>query len=73
MEHHDMASILSKINTPDGARLLELMKKDGGATFLQASAAAKAGDYQRAKELLTPLLENTNAGTLARKIANSNG
>ena len=73
MEHHDMASILSKINTPDGARLIELMKKDGGATFLKASVAAKAGDYQRAKELLIPLLENTNAEILARKIANGDG
>ena len=64
MDRHEFADILSKLNTPDGKRLLELMNKDGGAAFVKAAAAAKTGDYSLAKSLIEPALSGTDATKL---------
>ena len=68
MEQFDITNFLSKLNTPEGKSLIELMQKDGGTAFLKAAAAAKHGDYNEAKNILEPLLSGTKAEQLARKI-----
>ena len=68
MEQLDIRSFLSKLDTPAGKDLIELMKKDGGTAFLKAAAAAKHGNYQEAKNILEPLLSGTNAEQLAQEI-----
>jgi len=73
MDRHEFADILSKLNTPDGKRLLELMNKDGGAAFVKAAAAAKSGDYRQAINLISPVINGTDAAALAQKMANKDG
>ena len=68
MEQQSISNIISKLNSPEGKRLMALMKKDGGAAFAKAAAAVKNGDYEGAQRFLAPLLEDTDAPELARKI-----
>ena len=73
MEQQNISEIINKLNTPEGKQLLSLMKKDGGAAFSKAAAAVQSGDYSNAQKFLAPLLENTEAADLARKIGETNG
>ena len=72
MEKQNMAAILSLINSVDGKRLIETLKKDGGTAFYEAATAAKNGKYQEAKSILEPLL-GEEAEKLAQSLANQNG
>lgn len=73
MELFAASELLSKLNSPEGKRLMELMNKDGGNAFKKAVAAAKAGEYQLAKSILEPLFEGTQAKELAMELGEKNG
>lgn len=66
-------SVLQKLNSPEAKQLLQHMKKDGGAAFSKAAAAVKNGDYQKAKEILEPILSGTTAEALAKKLSSGHG
>ena len=68
MEQHNIADIISRLNSPDGKKLQELMKKDGGTAFIKAAAAAKYGNFQKAYDILMPILSDTDAEALAKKL-----
>lgn len=61
----DMKKLLS---TPDGIRLLTLLRRDGGDTLMKAFAAVQAGDTETAKNLLSPLLDNPETKELLSRL-----
>ena len=73
MEQQNFADIIRGLNTPEGKKLLAIMKKDGGSAFVQAAAAVKNGDYEGAKKILEPVLENTEAPELAKILGDAHG
>lgn len=67
------AQLLEKLNSPEGKKLLSIMKKDGGAAFMKAADAAKNGNYSEAQAALAPLLEGTQAEELSKKLMSELG
>ena len=61
----DMKRLLS---TPDGFRLLALLHRDGGETMMKAFSAIQAGDTEKAKALLSPLLSRPEARDLLSRL-----
>lgn len=62
------AQLRQMLGSPAGRELLQLLTQDGGATMRQAAAAVRAGNQQRAQELLRPLLETPQAQALLRQL-----
>ncbi len=62
----DMKKLLS---SPDGIRLLTLLRRDGGDTLMKAFAAVQAGDTEAAKNLLSPLLDNPETKELLSRLS----
>lgn len=50
-----MAKLLA---SPEGRELIRLLNRDGGQTLQQAAKAMEAGDEQRMKDTMTPLLSS---------------
>ena len=73
MEQQNFADFIRKLNTPEGKKLLAIMKKDGGSAFQQAASAVKNGDYEKARRILQPVLENTDASELAKTLGGIHG
>ena len=65
MDSISPSELLSKLNSPEGRKLLSLMQKDGGAAFRKAAVAAKAGNFDEVRTILTPLFDGTDAEALA--------
>ncbi len=61
----DLARVLA---SAEGRQLLALLRRDGGDTLQQAAQAIKTGDYNGAKSLLEPMLQNPEAASLLRKL-----
>ena len=61
------------LKSPEGQKLLQLMQKDGGAALRKAAAAAKNGDHAAVKASLEPLLQGTDAQSLAEKLFTQHG
>ncbi len=64
-----MENIKNLLSTPDGLRLLALLRRDGGDTLMRAFAAIQAGDSETAKKLLSPLLDNPEARDLLSRLS----
>lgn len=62
------AQLRQMLGSPAGRELLQLLTQDGGAAMQQAAAAVRAGNQQRAQELLRPLLETPQAQALLRQL-----
>ncbi len=56
------------LGSDEGKQLLRLLNRDGGAALRQAAEAIKAGDAARAKQLLSPIMETSEAASLVEKI-----
>lgn len=56
------------LESPETARLLALLRSDGGAALKAAAQAAGRGDAETAKRLLSPLMEGTEASELLGRI-----
>jgi hypothetical protein len=54
---------------PETARLIALLRSDGGKRLEQAAAALKQGRTEDAKAILSPLLEQTDAAELSDRLA----
>ena len=52
------------LTSPEGARLLQLLQKDGGKRMQAASAALRRGDAEGAKSLLSALMSEEEAESL---------
>lgn len=73
MEQLDLEAVKKLINSRNGKALMALLQKDGGAAFQNAAAAAGSGDYGKARQILEPLLNGTNARDLAEKLGEKYG
>ena len=60
-----MESVLS---SPEGKKLLELFRSDGGAAMAQATAALKQGLEQEAVNAMTPMLDNPEVRSLLQTL-----
>ena len=56
------------LGSPEGQALLRLLNRDGGTLLKQAAAAVKAGDMEKAKSLVQPVMESKDAAALIEKI-----
>ena len=64
------ASDLQKVlASPEGQRLLTLLRTDGGGALQQAMQAVKRGDYENAKSVLAPMLRDPEAAELLQKLS----
>jgi len=72
MNQLNAAAVLRAMNSPDGRKLLEILKKDQSA-LNKASVAAQNGDYDLVKSILTPLLEKEGGEDLAMRIQSNLG
>ncbi|MBQ3072803.1 MAG: hypothetical protein IJD20_05885 [Oscillospiraceae bacterium] len=62
------ADIQKVLGTPEGRSLLQLFRQDSSNTLQKAADALKAGDANRAQELLRPMMESPAVAELIRKI-----
>ena len=60
------------LGSKEGRALLKLLNQDGGAMLRQAAAAFQSGDMEKAKQLVTPLMESSEAQALIKEL-NRNG
>lgn len=54
----------------EGRQLLALLQRTDGDSLRKAVDAVRAGDYDRAKELLSPMLRGTEAENLLGRLGN---
>lgn len=68
MDQISMSQLQAILRTNEAKELLDHLQKKGGAQFQKASAAAKEGNEQMTKELLTPLMKDEKVEALLRKL-----
>ena len=61
------AELRRVLASPEGQRLLAMLRTDGGA-LRQAMQAVKSGDYGAAKTALEPMLQTAEARRLLEKL-----
>lgn len=61
----DLARVLA---SAEGRQLLALLRRDGGGALQQAAQAVQSGDYEAAKAVLSPMLQNPEAAELLGKL-----
>jgi hypothetical protein len=54
--------------SPEGQKLLALLRTDGGGALKQAMQAVKDGDYEGAKTALDPMLQSPEAKKLLEQL-----
>ena len=64
----DMGELLRLAQTPAGKKLIALLQSQGGSGLQRAIASAAAGDYSRAREILSELLSTPEAQTLLKEL-----
>lgn len=64
----DMGELIRLAQTPAGQKLIALLQKKGGSGLQRAIASAAAGDYTRAREILSALLSDPEAQTLLKEL-----
>ncbi len=62
------AQLAAVLSSPEGKALIALLGRDGGAAIRAAADAFRRGDAQRAKELLSPIMQEPQAQALVEKI-----
>ena len=61
------------LQVDEARKLLQLLRRDGGTDFAQASEAVKQGDYKKALPILKSLMENPDAERLLQQISEKLG
>lgn len=64
----DMKELIHLAQTPAGQQLISLLQKQGGNRLQEAIASAVAGDYSRAKVIVSELLSSPDAQALLKKL-----
>ena len=62
------AQLQQIINSPEGQALIRMLKRDGGSGVRAAAESLRRGDAQRAKEILSPLLQKGDGEDLAERL-----
>lgn len=55
-------------NSPEGKQLLNLLQKSGSNNLQDAVTQAKSGNYEQAKQILTPLLSSPEVQKLLQQL-----
>lgn len=71
MKNQDIADLLgnkqkliSVLKGPEGQKLLSILSRDGGKSLKQAADALARGDSERAKNIITPMIDDEGAKIL---------
>ena len=56
------------LGSNEGRKLLEILNRDGGAVLRQAAAAYQAGDSERVRKLMEPLMRSPEAAGLIERL-----
>ncbi len=62
------ADLKRALTSQEGRQLLSLLKRDGGDTLQKAINAVKSGNYEEAKEIVAPMLQDPEAAALLGKL-----
>ena len=62
------AEIRKVLGTPEGHSLMQLFREDNGGTLRKAADVLKAGNAEKAQELLRPMMETPAVAELIHKI-----
>lgn len=54
----------SLLTTREGMQLMKLLSADGGSALRQAGEALKAGDQQKVRDIMSPMLNNSQVQNL---------
>lgn len=68
---NDFLRLMQLTQTEAGQRLFSLLQQSGGETLQMAAAEAQKGNYDRAGQLLSPLLRSSEAQTLLSQLGGS--
>lgn len=63
-----MAEAAKLLSSAEGQQLVSLLRRDGGQTITQAIAAIQAGDTEKAKRILQPVLGTPEAAALLEQL-----
>ncbi len=61
------------LTSPEGQRLLAILRQSGGSALDQAAASVRSGDYAAAQTLLEPMLRDPEAQKLVEKLKSGKG
>ena len=64
----DLSELIRLAQTPAGRQLIALLQQQGGSQLQQAVNLAAAGDYTRAKEILSEVLSTPDAQALIKEL-----
>lgn len=67
------ADIKAVLSSQEGQRLFQMLKKESGNQLNRAAAAIQAGEYEKAYELLNPIMNTPNAAQLLKEINKKSG
>lgn len=71
MDQNTVRKMQALLATDQGKALMKLLSADGGKTLMQASEALKAGDSQKVREIMSPMLQNSQTQDLLTSLEKS--
>lgn len=64
----DFSQLMKLAQSPAGKQLISMLQNSGGSVLQEAIQKAAAGDYDQAKAMLSPLLNNPKAQALMKQL-----
>lgn len=71
MDQNTVRKMQALLNTEQGKALIRLLSADGGKAMSEASAALKAGNSDKVREIMSPMLQNSEAKALLTSLEKS--
>ena len=71
MDQNTVRKMQALLATDQGKALIRLLSADGGKALSEASAALKAGDAQKVRKIMSPMLQNSQAQDLLSNLERS--
>lgn len=71
MDQNTVRKMQALLNTEQGKALIRLLSADGGKAMNEASAALKAGNSDKVREIMSPMLQNSEAKALLTSLEKS--
>jgi len=71
MDQNTVRKMQALLATDQGKALIKLLSADGGKALSEASAALKAGDAQKVRKIMSPMLQNSQTQDLLSNLERS--
>lgn len=71
MDQNTVRKMQALLATDQGKALIKLLSADGGKALSEASAALRAGDTQKVRKIMSPMLQNSQAQDLLSNLERS--